>query len=217
MHEDDPTMGAPVNIEGFVNTVDQARQNGCDIVVYASMSSIYGNRTELSPESMYVAVNTGRCEQHTGDAADEVRTWIEANSRLTKPTVRSVPYAFPSRVWIATRNRSSSDGATRNTDSPARTSRMIGSETMYGSITLLMGSTSRDWPTTVEPNVMANAVMSPPTIQTSSPRVGTWNMIASRPRRHRMYMRPMTRDASSVAVWLATRNFGAASRNSLQQ
>ena len=59
MHEDDPQQGARVNVEGFVNTVDQARRDGCDTVVYASTSSIYGSRTEPSPEDMPVAVNTG--------------------------------------------------------------------------------------------------------------------------------------------------------------
>jgi UDP-glucose 4-epimerase len=59
MHEDDPTRGARVNVEGFVNTVDQARRDGCDTVVYASTSSIYGSRTEPSPEDMPVTVNTG--------------------------------------------------------------------------------------------------------------------------------------------------------------
>ncbi|WP_254274241.1 NAD-dependent epimerase/dehydratase family protein [Haloarcula marina] len=59
MHEDDPTRGARVNVEGFVNVVEQAREDGCDTVVYASTSSIYGDRTEPSPEDMDVAVNTG--------------------------------------------------------------------------------------------------------------------------------------------------------------
>jgi UDP-glucose 4-epimerase len=59
MHEEDPQKGARVNIEGFVNTVEQARQDGCDTVVYASTSSIYGSRTDPSPEDMPVAVNTG--------------------------------------------------------------------------------------------------------------------------------------------------------------
>ncbi|SFK65356.1 UDP-glucose 4-epimerase [Halogranum rubrum] len=59
MHEEDPTKGARVNVEGFVNTVDQARQDGCDTVVYATTSSIYGNRTEPSPESMDVKARTG--------------------------------------------------------------------------------------------------------------------------------------------------------------
>ena len=59
MHEDTPAKGARVNVEGFVNTVDQARQDGCDTVVYASTSSIYGDRTEPSPESMDVEARTG--------------------------------------------------------------------------------------------------------------------------------------------------------------
>jgi UDP-glucose 4-epimerase len=59
MHEEDPQKGARVNIEGFVNTVEQAREDGCATVVYASTSSIYGSRTEPSPEDMPVAVNTG--------------------------------------------------------------------------------------------------------------------------------------------------------------
>lgn len=59
MHEEDPTRGARVNVEGFVNTVDQARQDDCDTVVYASTSSIYGSRTTPSPEAMPVTANTG--------------------------------------------------------------------------------------------------------------------------------------------------------------
>jgi UDP-glucose 4-epimerase len=59
MHEEDPTRGARVNVEGFVNVVDQARADGCDSVVYASTSSIYGDRTEPSPEDLPVAANTG--------------------------------------------------------------------------------------------------------------------------------------------------------------
>jgi UDP-glucose 4-epimerase len=59
MHEDDPTTGAQVNVEGFVNVVEQAKADGCETVVYASTSSIYGSRTEPSPEDMDVTVNTG--------------------------------------------------------------------------------------------------------------------------------------------------------------
>ncbi|MEF8853461.1 MAG: NAD-dependent epimerase/dehydratase family protein [Haloarculaceae archaeon] len=59
MHEEDPARGARVNVEGFVNTVDQARQDGCETVVYATTSSIYGDMTEPSPEDMPVTVNTG--------------------------------------------------------------------------------------------------------------------------------------------------------------
>ena len=59
MHEEEPCRGARVNVEGFVNVVDQARNSGCETVVYASTSSIYGSRVEPSPEEMDVAVNTG--------------------------------------------------------------------------------------------------------------------------------------------------------------
>ena len=59
MHEENPQRGARVNIEGFVNVVEQARDDGCGTVVYASTSSIYGSRTEPSPENMDVSANTG--------------------------------------------------------------------------------------------------------------------------------------------------------------
>jgi len=62
MHEgstDALRRGARVNVEGFVNTVDRARRDGCDTVVYASTSSIYGDRTEPSPEEMDVEARTG--------------------------------------------------------------------------------------------------------------------------------------------------------------
>jgi UDP-glucose 4-epimerase len=51
--------GIAVNVEGFANTVEQARQDGCETVVYASTSSIYGDRTEPSPEDMAVEARTG--------------------------------------------------------------------------------------------------------------------------------------------------------------
>ncbi|WP_396611634.1 NAD-dependent epimerase/dehydratase family protein [Haloferax sp. S1W] len=59
MHEENPTKGVRVNIEGFVNTVEQARNDGCDTIVYATTSSIYGSRTEPSPEDMPVESRTG--------------------------------------------------------------------------------------------------------------------------------------------------------------
>jgi len=62
MHEgstDALRRGTRVNVEGFVNTVDRARRDGCDTVVYASTSSIYGDRTEPSPEEMDVEARTG--------------------------------------------------------------------------------------------------------------------------------------------------------------
>ncbi|OYR50327.1 NAD-dependent epimerase/dehydratase family protein [Halorubrum sp. Ea8] len=58
MHESDPQRGCRVNVEGFVNTVERARREGCDTVVYASTSSIYGSRTEPSPVDMEVEART---------------------------------------------------------------------------------------------------------------------------------------------------------------
>ncbi|MCT9098173.1 NAD-dependent epimerase/dehydratase family protein [Haloarchaeobius sp. HME9146] len=59
MHEENPHRGAEVNVDGFVNVVEQAQKAGCDTLVYASTSSIYGNRTEPSPEDMDVEARTG--------------------------------------------------------------------------------------------------------------------------------------------------------------
>ena len=59
MLEENPRQGARVNIEGFVNVVEQAREDGCDTVVYASTSSAYGSRTEPSPEDMDLEASTG--------------------------------------------------------------------------------------------------------------------------------------------------------------
>ncbi|WP_254768764.1 NAD-dependent epimerase/dehydratase family protein [Salinilacihabitans rarus] len=59
MHEEEPRRGARVNVEGFVNVVEQARRDGCETVVYASTSSIYGDRTAPAPELLDVTANTG--------------------------------------------------------------------------------------------------------------------------------------------------------------
>ena len=59
MHEEDPARGARINVEGFINTVEQVRERGCETVVYASTSSIYGDQTEPSRESMDVTARTG--------------------------------------------------------------------------------------------------------------------------------------------------------------
>ena len=58
MHEDDPARGARVNVEGFVNVVDQARRAGCETVVYASTSSVYGDRVEPTTEDGPVTATT---------------------------------------------------------------------------------------------------------------------------------------------------------------
>jgi len=58
MHESNPQQGVRVNVEGFVNTIESVRET-CESVVYASTSSIYGDRTEPSPTSMDVEAETG--------------------------------------------------------------------------------------------------------------------------------------------------------------
>jgi UDP-glucose 4-epimerase len=59
MLEENPRQGARVNIEGFVNVVEQAYADGCETFVYASTSSAYGSRTEPSPEDMDLEASTG--------------------------------------------------------------------------------------------------------------------------------------------------------------
>ncbi|MGQ4555065.1 NAD-dependent epimerase/dehydratase family protein [Halobellus sp. GM3] len=58
MAEEHKREATRVNVEGFVNAVEQAREDGCETVVYASTSSIYGSRTEPSPESLPVEART---------------------------------------------------------------------------------------------------------------------------------------------------------------
>jgi UDP-glucose 4-epimerase len=58
MHEENPRRGVRVNVEGFVNAIEAVRDT-CESVVYASTSSIYGDRTEPSPTSMAVEAQTG--------------------------------------------------------------------------------------------------------------------------------------------------------------
>ena len=81
MLEENPRQGARVNIEGFVNVVEQARADGCDTFVYASTSSAYGSRTEPSPEDMALEASTGydasmlgreRYAEYYGDFYDDL-------------------------------------------------------------------------------------------------------------------------------------------------
>ena len=58
MHESAPQRGVRVNVEGFVNVIEQARQDGCETVVYASTSSIYGDRTSPTSEGLAVEANS---------------------------------------------------------------------------------------------------------------------------------------------------------------
>jgi UDP-glucose 4-epimerase len=47
-----------VNVEGFVNTVDQARRDGCSTVVYASRSSLYESQAAPTSEDETVRAAT---------------------------------------------------------------------------------------------------------------------------------------------------------------
>ena len=58
MAEENKREATRVNVEGFVNAVEQARADGCETVVYATTSSIYGSRTEPSPEDLPVEART---------------------------------------------------------------------------------------------------------------------------------------------------------------
>lgn len=58
MHEDDPVEGCEVNVTGFVNTVEQARDAGCETIVYASTSSVYGTHHLPVEEATSVTANT---------------------------------------------------------------------------------------------------------------------------------------------------------------
>jgi len=51
--------GTRVNVEGFVNVVEQAREDGCETVVYASTGSLYEERPDPSPTAGTVTVDTG--------------------------------------------------------------------------------------------------------------------------------------------------------------
>ncbi|MBP1988081.1 NAD-dependent epimerase/dehydratase family protein [Halolamina salifodinae] len=59
MLEEHPRQGARVNIEGFINVVEQAMDDGCETFVYASTSSIYGSQEEPCTEEMAVEASTG--------------------------------------------------------------------------------------------------------------------------------------------------------------
>ncbi|MGM0605504.1 MAG: NAD-dependent epimerase/dehydratase family protein [Halobacteriota archaeon] len=58
MHEADPAQGVRTNVEGFVNVADQARADGCETIVYASTSSVYGTHTEPTRATRPVTAST---------------------------------------------------------------------------------------------------------------------------------------------------------------
>jgi len=67
MHKENPAQGARVNIEGFVNTVEAAKDAGVEKIVYASTSSMYGSvepphreEDDVSPVNRYTASKMSR-------------------------------------------------------------------------------------------------------------------------------------------------------------
>jgi len=80
MLEDRPRDGARVNVEGFVNTVEQVREAGCDTVVYASSSSVYDNDPpgreddQLTAGTGYEAsmLSRERYAEHYNDTDDDL-------------------------------------------------------------------------------------------------------------------------------------------------
>ena len=52
MHKEDPAEGVRINVEGFVNTVEAAKEAGAEKVVYASTSSMYGSVEPPHKEDM---------------------------------------------------------------------------------------------------------------------------------------------------------------------
>ncbi len=67
MHMDNPRKGARVNVEGFINTVEVAVEEGVEKVVYASTSSMYGSidpphreDTGEVPTNLYTASKMAR-------------------------------------------------------------------------------------------------------------------------------------------------------------
>ncbi|WP_414836701.1 SDR family NAD(P)-dependent oxidoreductase [Candidatus Nanohalococcus occultus] len=67
MHKEDAAEGANVNVTGFVNTVEAAKQAGVEKVVYASTSSMYGSvkpphteEDDVRPPNLYTASKLAR-------------------------------------------------------------------------------------------------------------------------------------------------------------
>lgn len=67
MHKEDAVEGAVVNIGGFINTIEAAREENVDKIVYASTSSMYGSvepphyeDKEEHPTNLYTASKMAR-------------------------------------------------------------------------------------------------------------------------------------------------------------
>jgi len=67
MHKQDAAKGARVNLEGFINTVEAAKEEGAEKIVYASTSSMYGSvkpphqeHIDVEPVNLYTASKMSR-------------------------------------------------------------------------------------------------------------------------------------------------------------
>ncbi|PSG98669.1 MAG: nucleoside-diphosphate sugar epimerase [Nanohaloarchaea archaeon SW_7_43_1] len=67
MHKDEPVEGAKVNVEGFINTVEAAKNAEVEKIVYASTSSMYGSvepphseKQVVTPTNLYTASKMSR-------------------------------------------------------------------------------------------------------------------------------------------------------------
>jgi len=86
MVEEHKREATRVNVEGFVNTVEQAREDGCDTVVYASTSSIYGSRTDPSPEDMAIEART--CYEASKLAREQYAEYFSNHYDITAAGLR---------------------------------------------------------------------------------------------------------------------------------
>lgn len=84
--ESDPPDGFRVNVEGFVNTVEQAKDAGCDQVIYASSSSIYADHTEPVAVGDPVKPNTGY--EATKLAREHAATYLQSHYDLSLAGLR---------------------------------------------------------------------------------------------------------------------------------
>ena len=86
MAEENKRAATRVNVEGFVNAVEQARDEGCDTVVYASTSSVYGSRTDPSPEELPVEART--CYEASKLAREQYGEYFHHHYNMTLAGLR---------------------------------------------------------------------------------------------------------------------------------
>ena len=58
-NENNLSKGVRVNVEGFVNVVEQALEDGCETVVYTSTASLYDSRAESDSDQQPITIATG--------------------------------------------------------------------------------------------------------------------------------------------------------------